>query len=49
MVESKLLGADGILRLGDLVEEASALVDAVLADVDVLFDRAQRSTFTVGW
>ena len=48
MVESELLGADGILRLRDLVEEASALVDAVFADVNVLFDRAQRSTLAEG-
>ena len=41
-VEGEPLGAGGILGLGDLVEESGGLVDAVLADVDVVLDGPVR-------
>ena len=44
MIEGVLLGADQVLRFGDLVEKPRALVHSVLANVDVSLDGAEGAS-----
>lgn len=47
-LEGETLGADGELALGHLAEHFGALVDAILADVDVFFGGTYWPALAVG-